>query len=634
MLVMNPQHGTQTRDSSRQGGNDHALLSYEAGMTPPSPPNLRRRVIIAVAVVVVLACVATTAVAIRSGWFRSDPPAGHSATVGVNGVELTVDGVTIRGPAGVAPEGTILTARPTTAAPPELESTITTGIAGGMDISLEGLQPAKPLELRFPVTGPQPEGRHAVLMTTPSDGSAAHLLPASFDATTGSISATINHLSFVWPAFIDLRAAGRVVDKLVSQTLGISSPRPDCAGAPATDPSGMKITVDGDYSPDAKPVVWPCLTVHNGQLVAKLNSNSPLPWRVRAAPAATLEHQGTIDPAKGVVLAAYQALATKRPYAEGLLIPGDEMSYRFALSSLPATIQGQADVGTWLVMVVVFAVQAIMALFHVNLGAVADNVTALGCLGDAVEAANLVSRPGVDAVTSLARAALSCMDPIAKALGGTLSATAGFVLLVLSSGAALVFGGMQGAVMTLTGTDRFKIAISGTVKPVQSTPAADPAEVRFAGIGEFTLGLTASDLLARGFANKGNQYEGPNAACVAYARAGHPLGFSIESATGRVLAINTAFGDQSLHTQIGNIRVDFSLSELRTAFAGHQIEEHFNYDFGQGSNGVIVNGPGGTIAFSLADAPSSGYASGQAKITRINGVGLPGHAPTNAEDGC
>lgn len=634
MLVMNPQHGRQTRNSSRQGRNDHAPLSYEAGMTPPSPSNLRRRVIIAVAVVVVLACVATIVVAMRSGWFRSDPPAAHSATVGVNGVELTVDGVTIRGPAGVAPEGTILTAHPTTAAPPELESTITTGVAGGMDISLAGLQPAKPLELRFPVTGSQPEGRHAVLITTPSDGSAAHLLPASFDATTGSISATINHLSFVWPAFIDLQAAGRVVDKLVSQTLGISSPRPDCAGVPATDPSGVKITVDGDYGLDTKPIVWPCLTVHNGQLVAKLDSNSPLPWRVRAAPAATLEPQGTIDPAKGVVLATYQALATKRPYAEGLLIPGGEMTYRFALSSLPATIQGQADVGTWLVMDVVFAVQAIMALFHVNLGAVADNAAALGCLGDAVEAADLGSRPGVDAVTSLARAALSCMEPIAKALGGALSAAAGFVLLVLSSGAALVFGGLQGAVMTLTGTDQFKVAVSGTGKSVQSTPSADPAEVRFDGIGEYTLGLAASDLIARGFLNKGNQYGGPNAACVGYAREGHPLGFSVESATGRVLAINTAVGDQPLHTQIGNIRVDSSLSELRTAFAGHRIEEHLNYDFGQGSNGVVVNGPGGAISFSLADVPSPDYTSGRAKITHINGVGLPGHAPTNAEDGC
>lgn len=226
-----------------------------------------------------------------------------------------------------------------------------------------------------------------------------------------------------------------------------------------------------------------------------------------------------------MVLAAYQALATKRPYAEGLLIPGTKMRYRFALSSLPATIQGQVDVGTWLVMDVVFAAQAIMALFHVNLGAVADNAVVLGCLGDAVEAANLGSRPGVDAVTALARAALSC-------------------------------------------TDRFKVAISGTVKPVQSTPSA---------------------------------------ACVRYARERHPLGFSVELATGRVLAINTAVGDQPLHTQIGNIRVDSSLSELRTAFADHQIEEHFNYDFGQGSNGVIVNGPGGTIA---------------------------GHAPTNAEDSC
>ncbi|SFR03883.1 Putative serine esterase [Lentzea waywayandensis] len=165
-------------------------------------------------------------------------------------------------------------------------------------------------------------------------------------------------------------------------------------------------------------------------------------------------------------------------------------------------------------------------------------------------------------------------------------------------------------------------------------PFIDTSEVRFDGIGEFTLALTATDLRARGYVNKGNQYQGQNAACVRYAREGQPLGFSVESASGRVLAISNSAGVKALHTQVGNIRVNSTLSELRTAFAGHQIEEHLDHDFGQGSNGVIVNGPNGAIAFSLADAPSADYVSGRAAITYLNGVGLRGHAPTSAEDGC
>jgi hypothetical protein len=73
---------------------------------------------------------------------------------------------------------------------------------------------------------------------------------------------------------------------------------------------------------------------------------------------------------------------------------------------------------------------------------------------------------------------------------------------------------------------------------------------------------------------------------------------------------------------------------LRKAFAGNNIEERFKLDFGQGSNGVIVDGSGGSIGFSLDDAPESDYTSGRVKITHLNGVGLPDHAPTNMEDGC
>ncbi|SES30640.1 hypothetical protein [Lentzea albida] len=437
-------------------------------MTPPRTPKSRRRTTTWIALAVVLACATTAVVAIRQGWFASSSSDANSAAVGRDGVDLTVGGVRIHGPAGIAPEGTTLTAHATTAAAPGLSSTITANIGTGIEISLGGRQPEKPLELEFPVTGTPPEGRHAVLVTTPSDGSGARLVPASFDAGRNTITATADHLSSFWPAFLDLRAAGRVVDEVVGNALGITSARPACAGTPATDPSGMKITMDGDYSASAKPVVWPCVTVQNGRMTVELTSNSPLPWRVRAAPSATLEPQGAIDPAKAAVLGGYHALATKRPYAEGLLIPGSGLKHTFPVSSLPATVEGQVDVGTWLVMDLVFAVQAIMALFHVDLGAVTDDAAALGCLGDAVEAAKLDAKPGADAVAALAKAALTCLEPVAKALGGGLSAVAGFVLLVLSSGVALVFGGLQGALMSLTGTDRFKIALNGTGRPVSA----------------------------------------------------------------------------------------------------------------------------------------------------------------------
>jgi pimeloyl-ACP methyl ester carboxylesterase len=169
-------------------------------------------------------------------------------------------------------------------------------------------------------------------------------------------------------------------------------------------------------------------------------------------------------------------------------------------------------------------------------------------------------------------------------------------------------------------------------KPIQ--PPADPHTIRFDGIGEYSLRLTAADLLDRGYTNEGNLYSGADAECVSFAKADQPLSFSVESATGRVLAINNASGDQSLRTEVGGIRVGSTLAQLRTAFADYQIEEHLDLDFGQGTNGMIVNGPGGAIGFSLDEASASDYASGNATISYLAGVGLPGHAPTLMEDGC
>jgi hypothetical protein len=158
--------------------------------------------------------------------------------------------------------------------------------------------------------------------------------------------------------------------------------------------------------------------------------------------------------------------------------------------------------------------------------------------------------------------------------------------------------------------------------------------IRFDGIGAMTLSMTAADLHARGYIDEGNTYESTDPTCVSYRKDGQPLAFSVEPATGRVLAIRNESGNERLSTKIGGLHIGATLAQLRTAYTGYTIHEYLDLDFGQGSNGVIVDGPGGSIAFSLADGSPADYDTGQATITFLNGVGLPGHAPTNMELGC
>jgi pimeloyl-ACP methyl ester carboxylesterase len=168
-------------------------------------------------------------------------------------------------------------------------------------------------------------------------------------------------------------------------------------------------------------------------------------------------------------------------------------------------------------------------------------------------------------------------------------------------------------------------------------PRPDPRRtVRFDGIGDLTLSLTAGQLETLGFVNQGNLYEGMDVPCVSYAKTGFPFTVSVESKSGRVLAINNSSGDAELRTQVGNIRVGSTLAQIRSTFhrPGYQVEEKVDLDFGQGSNGVIVDGPGGSIGLGLEDTSAAAYASGQATVSYVVGVGTRGNAPTLAEDGC
>ncbi len=162
------------------------------------------------------------------------------------------------------------------------------------------------------------------------------------------------------------------------------------------------------------------------------------------------------------------------------------------------------------------------------------------------------------------------------------------------------------------------------------TPPADV--IRFDGIGVYDLSMTAADLRARGFTDRGNLYTETNPGCVSYENPKDTVSFSVERKTGRILAIKS--GDRKMITQVGKVRAGFTLAQLRNAFRGYRIEERFDLDFGQGTNGVIVTGGGGAIGFSLDDAPAADYASGRVKVTFLHGVGVPGHAPSNMEIGC
>jgi hypothetical protein len=213
--------------------------------------------------------------------------------------------------------------------------------------------------------------------------------------------------------------------------------------------SQLRITLGGDVNGTP---VWPCLRLENDKAVVTLTGNSPLPWRIRATPSATLDPPGTVDASKAIVLAGYDTLVKTRPYSEGLLIPGVPLTYRLPAAKLPGVIAGKADVG----MALLFGLDEALTVFGMDLGQIGTSADAVRCLGDAVEAAHLGTHPGVDAIAGLAKAVLSCISTVA---GHKTPGPVKVVIGILTTGISLVAAGLQGAVLTVMDKDTFTINI-------------------------------------------------------------------------------------------------------------------------------------------------------------------------------
>ena len=129
----------------------------------------------------VVACFAAAAVIFVVTRNTTAAVSSHAATAEVTdrGVSLSVDGVTVVGPPGIAPVGTTLSATTSADVPFGPASAMFSGAGRAVKLSLSGgLQPAHPLSVTFPVNGSKPESAAATVLTNPSGTASTHLIPA------------------------------------------------------------------------------------------------------------------------------------------------------------------------------------------------------------------------------------------------------------------------------------------------------------------------------------------------------------------------------------------------------------------------------------------------------------------------
>lgn len=384
--------------------------------------------------------------------------APQAATLGVT---------TVRLPAKAAPAGAKLTLAKGSNPLPSEARAVLKSLTPPVQISLSGAQPLQPAMVSAHLDTAPVDPSRVYLVTEATSTSPVQLVPATWDAASGTISAPMSHFSVAFFGSIDVASILDQLKTVFTSTLNLGTPRPGCAGRSVTR-NGTTYTLPSVYTGKGDGVMWPCLHVVGDKISVELKSNTGLPYRVRVSPKAAVAYGPTLDIGAAAVLAGYRNLVTNAPYSESLLIPGSTVTYKFTPADLPGTIQAKVDVGSHLALSTLWAVQYVLTVFHIDVKLL-DQADVLKCLGDAVDAAGTTgTQPGAAPMAALMKSTISCTGPVVKATSGALTGVAGAVLSVLGGGAGLAVAGLQGAIRTATGTDL-------TTLKIGSVTAAAPA---------------------------------------------------------------------------------------------------------------------------------------------------------------
>lgn len=409
-----------------------------------------------------------------------------------SGFSVRLGDAIVSASAGVAPVGTPVEvdSRPAeagTAAVPAEWSGIVRDPADGLDVRLgDQLQPETAVTLVLPASEPPFPDATAAIVQLSDDGN-VDLLPARYDPGSGAMTAEARHLSSFWPTWLDPRPFFDGIADTLYAALGLTTPKPACTGQPVESNTVGEISLPQVYRGGGDGTVWPCLEVVEGppeQLILRLQSNSGLPYRVRATGEPDVRTGGTLDLAQAGGTALYDTLLRSPDYSEQLLIPTGSLTLTWPTSALPVDVALKADALTHLAFVGAVAVTAYLGSRG---NAAVETVEMLDCLSAVVEAAvpNEDDR-GLAAVSvGVAGALIGGVIDCASTLVTGISGAARFLLDILAGAAGLFFAAIQGIALTVTGQDQvsFRLAASGPPTPVL-TPD---------GIGALRFGMTVGE---------------------------------------------------------------------------------------------------------------------------------------------
>lgn len=306
-------------------------------MAAPVSSPIRRRSRRTVVMVFVLVVFLTAAAAVTWSVLAVNDDRNKTTRVDDDGFSMSVADVRISAPAGVAEPGTQVTAAAATKDVSGAVYGAATALHDGVDISLEGGgQPQRPVQLEFDISKDvSVPDEESVFVLAYSDGQEVpDILPAQWDPTARTVTATTEHFSQIKPVRVDVGKLMEGFKAELEKVVRMTTDQPECFGEdPLAGESSIVVTAIEDQ------IAWPCLQLEGDKLTLLMQSNSPVTWEFSSDPA--------VDPltptaytAAGVITAALH------PYIEGgreqgILMPKETMRVEYRLADLP--VRGDLD---------------------------------------------------------------------------------------------------------------------------------------------------------------------------------------------------------------------------------------------------------------------------------------------------
>lgn len=382
-----------------------------------------------------------------------------NVTVTARGAQLSLDSVSVTVPRGAAAVGKTLTMQPATSTLPTQAKQVLPALTPMVDVSLGGAQPLESVRISTVLSSTPPDPEALGLLTRNSTTGQWDLLQAQWNASTHTLSASVNHFSLFGFVRIDISPVLSQLKDVFSSTFDLSSAKPSCSGRPLTL-NGVTYSLPSRYAGKGDGIVWPCLTKSNNKnhITVDLTNAGGLPYLVRAAPQADVAPQGSVDIGKAAILALYETFMSNEKYSQRLLLPGEKVSYTFPLGGTLPTVALELDSFAQTAMTLVWAVQYVLALLHIDIK-ILEDADALKCVGDLIGASTSQKFDG-RTVGAFAKSTISCFGTVAKQLGGVVSRVAVVVLAALGGGVSIVINDLIAIPRLWTGRDRTQFSLS------------------------------------------------------------------------------------------------------------------------------------------------------------------------------